>query len=98
MRLHRLALCLVLVACGSSKPAAKSPAADSAELVVPSGAGAPAEGAAPAAEPIEATKAEPAMAPGAPAPVMTAPPPPASTKRGATVKSKRAEDPDAGGE
>lgn len=98
MRVHRLALCLVLVACGGSKPAAKSPVTESATMSTPGG-GASSDTADSAAEPVEATKAEPAMAPGAPAPQPASAPAPAKpATRGATVKTKKSEDPDAGGE
>lgn len=68
---------------------------EASSTAAPSG-GQPAGGAAPAAEPTEATKAEPAMAPGAPA--TESRPVTKSTTRGATVKPKKSEDPDAGGE
>jgi hypothetical protein len=91
MRLQ-LALCLLLVACGGSKPKSTMPEASSTAAP---GGGEPAEAAAPAAEPIEASKAEPATAP-PPTPMAT--PAPKPTTRGATTKPKKSEDPDAGGE
>ncbi len=94
MRLQ-LALCLLLAACGGSKPKSTMPETSST-TAAPSGAGEPAEAAAPAAEPVEASKAEAAMAPGAPAPLAT--PTPKRTTRGATTKPKKSDDPDAGGE
>ncbi len=86
MRLQ-LALCLLLVACGGSKQ--KSTMPEAASTAAPGGAE-PADTAAPAAEP--------AMAP-APTPMATeAAPAPKGTTRGATVKPKKSDDPDAGGE
>jgi hypothetical protein len=94
MRLTRLALCLALAACGSSKKPATMPA----DTAAPTGGAESADGAAPPAE-AEATKAEPAMAPGAPAPAGASAPAdaPKPTTRGA-VKKPASGDPDAGGE
>jgi len=96
MRLTRLALCLALAACGGSKKPATMPA-DTTAAPEPTGAGEPGGGATTTAEPIEATKAEPAMAPGAPAGASA---PADATKpvtRGAKPRPKTG-DPDAGGE
>src|SRR5438552_3922923 len=100
MRVTQLALCLVLAACGGSKKPATMPAETTAPA--PTG-GEPAEGKAPAAEPVESTAAHPAMAPGgAPAPAAASAPAPAPeakpVTRGAKPKTKKSEDPDAGGE
>ena len=96
MRLTRLALCLALVACGGSKKPATMPTESTAAPAEPSGGAAPAEGAAPAAD---AAASESMAAPGggAPAPAAApAPPAPKPVTRGA--KTKKSEDPDAGGE
>lgn len=99
MRLTRLALSLslgALAACGGSKKPATMPAADSAAMPAEPAAPAPAEGAGGAAD---TTASESASAPGGGAATPAAAPPPPAPKpvtRGA--KTKKSEDPDAGGE
>jgi hypothetical protein len=94
MRLQGLALCL-LVACGGSSKHAQAPVTESTTTTAPGG-GEPAEGAAPAPEPVEAaTPAAPAAAPMA-TDTKVAPKP---KTRGAQKKGGSGdEDPDAGGE
>ncbi|MBL9019297.1 MAG: hypothetical protein JNL83_34235 [Myxococcales bacterium] len=98
MRLTRLVLAVsfgALAACGGSKKPATMPA-DTMTAPAPAGGDA-AEG----AVPVETTNAEPAMAPGAPAPAPASAPPPAEAPKGTTrgaVKKPASGDPDAGGE